>query len=207
MVLKQKRTAAKHKTGPETVSIFANGDLYLETETQRLLVSSVVLSVASPVFSAMLNSSFKEGSGNPDNAGLAIRTVPIPEDHPEAIKVVCQILHHCTEDISEAIWTDFFLKIAIVCHKYDCVKPLKPWITVWMPAIRICDDEEELNQSLYAAYILDLSDTFSEMSFEMIKANRDARFTNLSGFEDPGTVTSLRLGMSFQSPRSCYQIS
>ena len=159
---KRTKMAAKSSTALETVDIFTKGDLYLETEDCRLFVSSAMLSVTSPVYSAMLNSSFKEKLGNPDNAGVAISTVPIAEDHPEAIKVVCQILHHCTEDIPEVTWADFFLEIAVVCHKYDCVKPLKPWITVWMPAIRTCDDEEGLKQSLYAAYILDLPGMFSE---------------------------------------------
>lgn len=85
-------------------------------ENLALLVSSKIMSLASPVFKAMLGPHFKEGKKrmNPDEP----REVVLKEDDPEAIKWICWKLHH-RHGLDMVIEMGAIHGIAIVIHKYD----------------------------------------------------------------------------------------
>ena len=56
----------------------------------NLLVSSEVMSIASPVFAAMFDGRFAEGQ---DLSSEAPREVDLPDDDPELVKLLCEIVH------------------------------------------------------------------------------------------------------------------
>lgn len=61
------------------------------SDHSRLRVHSVVLKLASPVFKAMFGPHFSEGQ-NLSEANP--KEVPLPDDPPEAMIIICEILHY-----------------------------------------------------------------------------------------------------------------
>lgn len=96
-------------------------------KTQKYLISTTVLRLASPVFARMFQSDFSEG--------IAVKTEKCPtielkEDHPDAMDTILRVLHHKSDNASN-ISPAFFARIAIQADKYQLQKPLKPWAALW----------------------------------------------------------------------------
>lgn len=108
------------------------GDVVINTSTEgfSLLVSSKILSVASPVFAAMFSPHFREG------CSLATSSAPITidllEDAPAALENICNVLHFKHDLVTEEMYFHELLEIAIVADKYDLVKSLGPWRDKWL---------------------------------------------------------------------------
>ena len=115
------------------------GDLLLVLETDEdgrstkssIRVSSKVMSLASPVFAAMLSPKFAEGQALLKTTSPQTVSISLPDNDPEAMVWLCQALHFnksCNIDI------DFSLlgELAILCNNYDFVDALKPWSRAWM---------------------------------------------------------------------------
>ena len=120
----------------DTIEIDAAGDLWLEMDSRKLLVSSKILSLASPVFNAMLNSKFREGQ----NATSGPRTITLPDDDVDAMTVVCHALHHMTHRVPVHLISTKLNTLAILCDKYGCVQAMKPWSRTWLSPIVHVDD-------------------------------------------------------------------
>ncbi|KAE9984686.1 hypothetical protein BLS_001681 [Venturia inaequalis] len=124
---------------PATVTIDPRGDLLLivgETK-QPVLVSARVLQVACEVFRAMLGPNFKEGQElerhNVQNSGPY--TLPLPDEEPEPMEVLCRVLHHSYHQLYEkAMSMDLLTSVAAVADKYDCASALYYPATVWLEA-------------------------------------------------------------------------
>lgn len=74
-----------------SLDIDPDGDVYLCTDKFKLLVSSKVLSVASPVFQKLFGPHFAEGS---QVSSTRPGSVLLSEDNAEALVALCQILHY-----------------------------------------------------------------------------------------------------------------
>ena len=94
------------------------------TYCKELLVSSNVMSMASPVFAAMFSSQFSEGQAlEKHRSTKKITKVPLPEDNAEAMTLLCRILHLQHDDKLDCHTEAATLKdLARACHKYDCTK-------------------------------------------------------------------------------------
>lgn len=176
----------------KVVTIDTAGDLYLEMNSYDLLVSSRVMSLASPVFAAMLSPNFKEGQS--DGQGI-VKRIRLPEDDEEALSVICYTLHHCTENIPQRLEASLLAKIAILCDKYCCVNVFKPWAMIWLPATTYIKSQG-LEYLLLAAYLLDLPETFNLVSWAIILKQKDP-FLQLPGTSNPTLMPSNVLGMLF----------
>ncbi len=77
------------------ISIDRNGDTLLEVSGREgkilLLLSSQVLTLASPLFAAMFKSHFKEGLNNDSKS--AKPPIPLLDDNAEAVIVLCNAIH------------------------------------------------------------------------------------------------------------------
>jgi hypothetical protein len=99
--------------------IVTYGDIYLKLGKEgfpnfRVLVSSVALTLASPVFDAMFNGNFSEGQAR--SASLP-HEVPLAEDDTQAMLLVDQIAHMRTSHLPEKLTIDAFTDFAFVCDK------------------------------------------------------------------------------------------
>ncbi|KAL6715639.1 hypothetical protein ACLMJK_006600 [Lecanora helva] len=91
------------------------------SQNGSIRVSSKVLSLASPVFATMMSPKFAEGQ----NAGKNDWTISPPDDDPEAMSVICSVIHFV--DVASEVSFSILEKIATICDKYDFAKAIKGW--------------------------------------------------------------------------------
>ena len=106
-----------------------NGDtevilMMKNTEKHSIRVSSKVLSLASPVFAALLGPNFAEG--NVSASVPELRKVILPEDDPMAMTWIFWALHFHQRATSE-VELKLLEKIATVCDRYDLSRALRSW--------------------------------------------------------------------------------
>ena len=131
----------------------------------NLLVSSKVLSLASPVFATLLGPKFLEG--NYIRRGDS-PIIELHDDDPAAIALVCNILHYRYDSVPTQPEAEQLGQIAILCDKYDCSKPLQPWSEKWLNGSRGAQFSD-LGHLLLAAYKLDDPVHFADFSAQLIK--------------------------------------
>ena len=180
-----------------TIAIDPDGDVLLEVSGLagkiRLRVSSRVLSLASPDFKKMFQSGFKEGqTQNP----ACLRSVPLPEDDRDSVAVVCNVLHHRTDDIPLDVTTDCLVTIATICDKYELVRVIAPWNSMWLRRRIEGAVGDDLNRLLSTAYVLDIPEAFSSISWKML-CSHIGPFLGFPGTTDHGLVPYGVLGVSF----------
>ncbi|RPA78872.1 hypothetical protein BJ508DRAFT_328904 [Ascobolus immersus RN42] len=117
--------------------IAEDGDIILHVHPSTsphhhpLQVSSVVLSLASPVFRAMLgrDSPYTEGplSTRPDGT----RAVTVHDDHYETLLMILRIFHLKGHLVSEEISFAQLYEVAVLVDKYDMLNGLRLWIGKW----------------------------------------------------------------------------
>ena len=156
--------------------------------------SSVILSTASPVFKALVNPCFKEGTE------LATSPVPIeiplPEDDPQSMATLCKVLHYRNEDISSApgMPASKILRIAEVSDKFDCNAAMKFAARVWLEeSSNVCENADDRKALLKAAFLFGDCKMFAELGREVIllsvppicypgsSADEDKTFSSLFG--------------------------
>jgi hypothetical protein len=151
--------------GGETAKIDPDGDVLLQVGSSsphaHLLISSKVLSLASPVFAAMLSPPFKEGSSLSSGHGCEIL---LPEDDPGAMALLCSCLHFRTDQIPTVLEFPLLKALAILCDKYDCTKAISAWIVLWLRRWETDTCEEGFEELLFVVYALDCAAAFAEIS-------------------------------------------
>jgi hypothetical protein len=131
-----------------------------------LLVSSVVLSLASPVFEAMFNENFAEGQ---DLSVTSPKRVELPEDEPYALQLLCLITHLQTDDIPDSVPVSQLADFAIVCDKYQCTKAVEFWSKIQIAQV-LSKPWQRLNVKLFIiTYLLDLPKEFSQVTLHYLR--------------------------------------
>jgi hypothetical protein len=147
-------------------------------ETRELIVSSKVLSLASPVFRVMIGGKFKEGVELAEKtASSETYDLPLPEDDAEATIVLCKILHFNIKDVPEKPTTVCLEKLAYLCDKYQCINAMKYcgglWLRNWL---LVCDKEDpsidDLCRLLIFAYVVDLPYEFLGISWKLFLTHK-----------------------------------
>ena len=154
----------KENPEPEQLDLDPNGDLILVVEGQnakRFLVSSKILSLASPVFSKMINSNFREGTQMKENN---CPMISLHEDDSHAMMTMLGVFHYKEPDPEVPMTAKQLADLAIHCDKYDCVKTIKPWILTWFSNFQHELVEEEYGFLLFAAHFFRAAEKFSELS-------------------------------------------
>ncbi|KAH7302893.1 hypothetical protein B0I35DRAFT_329428, partial [Stachybotrys elegans] len=127
---------------------------------KEILVSSTVLSLASDYFKALFQSNFIESSEIRKGICPEIRS---EDDDPEAMEVLLSILHFWIYAQYEKFEPKTLLTIPIQCDKYDCIRALKPWISVWLSPDEP-QETEEPGLLLSAAHLFRASDCLQIIS-------------------------------------------
>lgn len=160
----------------ERVDILADGDLVLAVGgLLELRVSSVVLKISSPVFKAMLGPRFAEGQALKSSSILALPTIALPDDHPEAIETLCRILHHQAHLVNTPIAPALFCTLAVTADKYGCIDAIKYAASVWSDDVLPGQDIGCLAGFAAAAYMLDLPSLFSDYTEIMVRAKSEGQ--------------------------------
>jgi hypothetical protein len=121
------------------------------------LVSSVVLSFASPVFEAMFGGHFAEGQAlSTDSPHI----VPLPDDNTESIMLICKIAHLQAAQLPEELSTTAFADFAIACDKYSCGEAVQAWSKVWAMKMLQTPPTMDFEKLILATYMLDMAHEF-----------------------------------------------
>ncbi|KAL1390801.1 hypothetical protein HDK64DRAFT_251464 [Phyllosticta capitalensis] len=94
----------------------------------QLRVQAAILRNASEIFRAMLGPHFNEGK----NLTCEIpKEIPLPDDHPEAMHLLCSMLHH-VNDPDDTPAPYLLKELAIVVDKYFCVTYTQDTTNKWL---------------------------------------------------------------------------
>lgn len=144
------------------------------SERFRLRASSQWLRTASNVFNAMFGPQWtKRLSLNPEQPA----TIEFPEDDPEAMHVVCCIIHNQNNAIPDRINSRLALQIGIVSDKYDLSTTLKYFIPKCFEAVSDTRDKTELSHYLVGAFLLGRDDAFEQTCQKLVIECRDSFFS------------------------------
>ena len=117
--------AGVYQNGPDPT-----GDLILlvgsKDKSKSIQVSSKVLSLASPVFAAMLGPRFAEGQALPATKPSSPITLTLPEDDSEAMVWFCQTIHF-ERQLDPELSLPLLAKLATLCDKYDASLAFLSW--------------------------------------------------------------------------------
>lgn len=92
-------------------------DMVLRLNGYDLLVSSKVLSLASPVFEAMFKPHFKKGIEHYLQLEEPL-IIPLPEDDLEATTLFYQIIYYYSWDLPQTLSLLYLENLTIFCNKY-----------------------------------------------------------------------------------------
>ena len=116
-------------------------------------VSSKALTLASPVFAALVSPKFAEGQALASNTITGATTsIPLPEDDPEVMKWFCRALHHKLTANEQEMSRGLCHKLGITYDKYDASIAMSGWSRLYMDEWRQTIEEGPEPRMLYAAY-------------------------------------------------------
>jgi hypothetical protein len=107
-----------------SLDIDPDGDVYLCSDQFKLLVSSKVLSVASPVFKKLFGPHFAEGC---QVSSTSPGSISLFEDDAVAMLTLCHVLHHQAYKVTTKPSFTFLEKVAVAADKYDCLQGMAQW--------------------------------------------------------------------------------
>lgn len=103
-------------------------------KTQRIRVSSSILGFHSKAFRAMFKGYFSEAAKLSENSSSSSPTeIELPDDDPEAMLLVCAILHGKVLQLQCQPSSRQLLKAAMHAEKYDCIAAVTPVMVLWVP--------------------------------------------------------------------------
>ncbi|RSM06191.1 hypothetical protein CEP52_005869 [Fusarium oligoseptatum] len=152
-------------------------EVTIQLEDRELLVSSKILSNASPVFQAMLDGRFLEGvqlsnsKASPDREPYRLL---LPDDDYTAMLLLCRVLHFKFKGIPDQPRSNLLLALAGVCDKYQCTQTLKYcgalWLRNWTASLPDVEEGsiENISRLLIFAYVADLPHEFCEVAWMLV---------------------------------------
>ncbi|MCJ1361914.1 hypothetical protein MMC16_001015 [Acarospora aff. strigata] len=169
--------AENESPSTHSITFDCDGDITLVAGCYRLLVSSKVLTLASPVFRAMLEPGrFREGQTqrNSDNPF----TVRLSDDNPESLILLCNLLHYKTIHTPSDI--GLLSSFAVICDKYGCTPAMSSHAAFWRCAFDYSSsDMSALLQLLWVAYAFSNKPDFGKLSSKLAAALTTAEVESL----------------------------
>ena len=108
-----------------TVHVDPSGNLTLivgpEDNQKAFTVSSAAMCLASPVWRAML-----DPKGHFLEAHSSDRKVSFPDDNPEALLLLLNVIHLQFLKVPQTLPTEELYEVAVLCDKYDTVTVVRP---------------------------------------------------------------------------------
>lgn len=165
--------------------------------TVRLLVSSKLLSVASPYFKKLFGPDSREGQRlrKGERPEIALK-----EDNLDAAQIVLHILHSKNLRQDDELKPEHVEAIAKQCDKYECIDSLYVWMRYWIGSshdLRNADVEEFQCLAVAAGLFRDrelVRCVITNAAFTLSKKNRERFLTFVSSQaerNDIGTTAAL----------------
>ncbi len=187
-----------NRTGPATLVIDADGDLYMKLDFGSLKVSRKALTLSSPVFLAMLgaNSKFKEAT-DPTLDLDGVQTVSFEEDDFETMKIIARIMHLQSNDVPTRIAFKQLYQVAVLCDKYDLKRCLGPWTKIWATPYLDCYARQGYEEWLFMSIVFRYDGLFKEITRHLVinsELSEQGTLVTTSGFDLSEGISSAILG-------------
>ncbi|KAH8728860.1 hypothetical protein GQ44DRAFT_747278 [Phaeosphaeriaceae sp. PMI808] len=133
-IANQPTTKMRDSPGPDP-----DGDVILRCQDQdtdtttSFQVSSKILRLASPVFVGMFSPCFREGQ---DLLQGKCPVIELEDDDASMMGLILNVLHYQVSDEDHIMDAKRLARLAIHCNKYDCIKALGPWVSVWFKNLK-----------------------------------------------------------------------
>lgn len=149
--------------------------IFMLNNGSRLRVHSVILKSASPIFRAMFGPHFSEGQRLSEKDP---REVALPDDHPQAMTIICAVLHHQSDTMAGPTM-EVLREIALMIDKYDLLPAIRTTTQVWLntkaeEARHGCYGLDGAQGLLEAAYLFDNAQAFKSTSRDLILFTRES---------------------------------
>lgn len=154
-------------------AIEPNGDLTIVCKETSFLVSSYILSLASPVFKAMLSGGFKEGLAIQNTRPGDTAEINLPEDNADAFRIFADLSHHRYDSIPDQPDLDTLEALAVVVDKYECIPLVKHQATAWLNHGLSNRSSEELWRLLDFAFALNSQECVTKIAHILVKERSD----------------------------------
>jgi hypothetical protein len=170
------------RTGDLTLVLSKNLGSTPGMNTRNLLISSKVLTLASPVFAAMLSPRFREGQRSESGT---LDPISLPDDDVEAMTTLCQIFHFRYDMLPAKPSLELFKNLAVLCDKYDCVAPLRFVSETWLVMWEGTSSKEDLEILLFVSFIFGRAERFASLSERIVKefSGNLKHLATLGGFD------------------------
>lgn len=187
------------RTGPVTLVIDPEGDLYMKLDTGSLKVSRKTLSLSSPVFLAMFGASskFKETTDKTlDDEGVQI--VTFDDDNFEMMAIIARIMHLQSDVVPGTLTFKQLYQVAVLCDKYDLKRCLGPWVGVWTAPYLDCYARQGYEEWLFMSIVFRYGGLFKEVTRHVIinssELSEQGTLVTTSGFDLSEGISSTILG-------------
>ncbi|KAL0264182.1 hypothetical protein SLS55_000128 [Diplodia seriata] len=170
-----KRQATENVPEPDAplIEMAPRGDVIfvLDGGKMKLKVSSTVMSLASPAFNAMFSPD-RPWTEAQDLSEHHPKEVPLCDDDPEAMKLICEFLHHQHDPDKNVVPTQqVFKQVALLAHKYLLQSSLRCYSERWLKAhikrARVTGYEYH-HDLLAIAHLLDSPELFTLISKDFV---------------------------------------
>ncbi|KID74272.1 uncharacterized protein G6M90_00g082350 [Metarhizium brunneum] len=159
-------TSPQSEPETTTVELCTNGDVTLVVEHKRFVVSSEILKISSDYFSVLFIWDFSEGKAIQNGGNTEI---VLHEDDPEVMEIILSILHYSFQPNLHHLEPQMILKVAQHSDKYQCNKPLTPWIMQWMQKAQKPGSVRHFDYLLTAAHIFGAEEYLNTTSVAAIR--------------------------------------
>ncbi|KAF8861819.1 hypothetical protein BDZ45DRAFT_739983 [Acephala macrosclerotiorum] len=186
----------------QPVDVAPDGDVVflIGSEKARVRVYSLILKNASKVFSAMLGPQFSEGRTLLVANSQLPTEISLPEDDPEAMTVICRILHGRNETFTKRLKSTEILNVSIAADKWDCVVPLTWAIKDWLKCEGVKDGKELWNLTL-ASYWFQNEEAFETLTRALIFHHRGP-YSVLDGQDGLDASIPMKIRLLLEESRS-----
>ncbi|KAH6868410.1 hypothetical protein BKA58DRAFT_194529 [Alternaria rosae] len=172
------------------------GDVILELSKDgksvgTLLVSSHVLSLASPVFGAMFSGNFAEGQ---NLSTASPKNIALPDDDAESMTLFCKFIHMQTANLTREPSFDDLPDLAIICDKYGCTESIRSWLQVWISQKLKSPRALKFEKLVFVTYVCDLPRDFQQVTLVLLR-DTIKRFSNTDVTHGSNFVPMEHIGM------------
>ncbi|KAK5169578.1 uncharacterized protein LTR77_005555 [Saxophila tyrrhenica] len=162
-----------------------------QSDRTKLQVRSSVLTVSSKVFKALLSPQFKEGA---ELAGAGSVEIALPEDDPEAMAIMCKVLHLWGRNDIEprSLTTEQLLNVAVPPDKYGCTRAMRRAAEQWIKQLEKVVDHTKLHSLIAACFYFDHEPMWRLVSRAFVFESTEARdLQPLDEFQYPQELDDL----------------
>lgn len=186
------------RTGPVTLVIDPEGDLYMKLDGGILKVSRKAFSLSSPVFLAMLgaNSKFKEATDrNLDRDG--VQSISFEDDSFQTMTVIARIVHLQSDKVTKSMTFKQLHQVAVMCDKYDLKRCLGPWPNIWATPYLDSYARSGYEEWLFMSVVFRFDGLFKEVTRHLVinsAISEQGTLITTTGFDLSEGISSIILG-------------